>query len=370
MSSTPPVLLIDDGELCLVRALLDDIGVGFQHLRGSKLEPPVPFPAQLLITTARRALALPGRRTRRGDGTDPVWMALVQGSSKTQHQLVRLKEFDFVIPERVHPAALRLLILRAVFDGANTQDVERVAFGDEIRFGTALRHYPAVMIDVSPRGCRFLAEKALKVGAQIRIEIPSDDPTAEALSLRGFVTRTNPAELEGGERGQTAIGVRFRPMRRPQAEQLKHVLRACKTGPKPLHSQSGAAGSARPLRPRGVFEARVDALCGGSSRLVVGRDLSEKGMLVEPNVELRVGESVRLFLYGAAREEPMLIEAHVGRDDGTRGLALYFDGVANDALERLRRLVETLPKVQRLGDDRRAHRAVFAQLLPRLKRSA
>lgn len=385
MSSHPLALLIDDGELCLVRALLEDIGGEFWHLRGSKVERPIPSPARLLITTARLAVALPCRRTRKGDGTDPVWMAFVQGNSKTLRQLLRRNGFDFLIPEPVHPAALRLLMMRAVFDGADTQDVERVASGDEIRFGTALRHYPAVMIDVSPRGCRFLAEKAPKVGAKITIQIPPDEPTGKALRLDGIVTRTNPAELEGGERGQTAVGVRFKPMRRPQAERLKEVLRARKTGPKPLLDAeiSGPATPPTldpeleatrpplesPLRPRGVFEGHVEAFCAGATRLLVGRDLSEKGMLVEPNVKLKVGERVHLSLYGAAREEPMLIEAHVGRDDGKRGLALYFDWLEPDALERLRRLVQTLPQVYRLEDDTQTHTAVFAQLLPRLKRS-
>ena len=47
----------------------------------------------------------------------------------------------------------------------------------------------------------------------------------------------------------------------------------------------------------------------------------------------------------------MLIEAHVGRDDGTRGLALYFDWLAPDSLERLRRLIDTLQRSRQITKD-------------------
>lgn len=350
----PPALLIDDGELRLVRALLADIAVEFRQLRGSEAELPIPDPGQLLITTAQRAVALPCERTRKGDGTDPIWMAVVQGDSKSARQLVRNHGFDFLIPETVHPAALRQLLMRALFDGADTQEVERVAFGNEVRFGSALRSHEAIMVDVSPRGCRLLSDKAPRIGAKLSIQIPSGD---KPISVDGIVARTNPAELEGGERGQTAIGVRFKPMRREQAKQLKEVLRACKTGPKPLASappplpvgepEPTAPAAETPLLPRAVFETRIDAHCSGAERQLVGRDLSERGMLIAPDGRLRVGEQLRLFVYGAAREEPMLIDAHVARDDGRRGLAVLFDCLDPGALKRLRRLVRTLPTARR-----------------------
>jgi hypothetical protein len=390
-SSNPQVLLIDDGELGQVRALLEDLATGYSHLRGCEAKPPVPSVEKLFVTTGQLAVGLPCRRMRRTDGLDAIWMAVVRGDAKGPEKVLRRNGFDLLIPEPVHPAALRLLLMRAVFDGANTQGVDRVAFGDEIRVGTALRNHPAVMVDVSPRGCKFLTEKAPKLGASIGLQIPCDD--GEVLSLDGVASRTNPGELEGGEHGQTAVGVRFRPMRRNQVELMKGVLRSCRSGPrrcsgvhvptavappsddclsvepsrmKLTHEPEPAAASE--LLPRAIFAAEVDACCAGATHPVMGRDLSERGMLIEANQSLRVGQRMRLFLYGAAREEPMLIEARVGRDDGKRGLALYFDWLEPDALRRLRRLVQTLPRVPRPGDDTPAP-PLLSQLLPRLKRA-
>jgi hypothetical protein len=55
---TPPVLLIDDGELDEVRGLLEDLAVDFLHVRGPSVPDEVEEPACLLVTTAGRALTL------------------------------------------------------------------------------------------------------------------------------------------------------------------------------------------------------------------------------------------------------------------------------------------------------------------------
>jgi hypothetical protein len=85
-------------------------------------------------------------------------------------------------------------------------------------------------------------------------------------------------------------------------------------------------------------------------RMLFGRDLSSGGMRVDRHPELRVGARLRLALYDAAREAPLVVEAVVARDDGPRGFGLQFLSMTPELAQRLEQLVATLPPVERLDD--------------------
>jgi hypothetical protein len=354
MSTRPTALVIDEGELDLAACLLEDLGVGFARLRGSKVPRPLPYPKRLLLTTAPLAVALGCRRVRGASTEPPFWMAFVRGSIKSQRAVLRQAGFDYLIPERVHPAALRLLLQRALFDGEPTQRVARVALGREMMFSSGLRRHRALLVDISPRGARFLTE--------------------------GRVVRTAAGPREGGSEHETAVGVTFGSIRDERRAQLKALLRDHLLGPAEYagarHGDTVPGGEAsthggEPERaPRVVYECEVAAMLGNETRALVGRDLSEKGLRVEPDPALRPGECVRLAIPGTRREDPLLVDAHVERDDGERGIVLLFDWMDPASLARLRRLMETFPRIHRLKDDTSTFTAVLAGLLPmRSKRS-
>lgn len=102
---------------------------------------------------------------------------------------------------------------------------------------------------------------------------------------------------------------------------------------------------------RRLYDRRVlAAATAAMHRMLFGRDLSSGGMRVDRHPELRVGARLRLALYDAAREAPLVVEAVVARDDGPRGFGLQFLSMTPELAQRLEQLVATLPPVERLDD--------------------
>ena len=109
MSSVSPVLVIDDGELESLRALLEELGAEATHL-GSADAAGMSPPSRLLVVTARAAHALRLERPLAPSPDRATWIAFVSGDSKTQRNLLQKAGFDFLVREPVHPAALRVLL--------------------------------------------------------------------------------------------------------------------------------------------------------------------------------------------------------------------------------------------------------------------
>src|SRR5262245_24799354 len=208
MSSDSAVLVIDDGELESVRQLLDELGAEAAHVRASQAGA-VSNVSRLLITTARIAHSLRLERTMIPSPNRPTWIAFVSGDSKTQRTLLQKAGFDFLIREPVHPAALRVLLQRALFRGNDTRRAPRVAFGCHVKYRTGLWRRRAMLVDLSPRGCRLLMSGSLKTKSAIHIQVPADLAGGKSLSLSGHVVRVSPADREGGIAAEHSVGVRF-----------------------------------------------------------------------------------------------------------------------------------------------------------------
>lgn len=116
--------------------------------------------------------------------------------------------------------------------------------------------------------------------------------------------------------------------------------------------------------PRGAYPRRVPAFGDRAMRVLVARDLSMGGMRVERDSGLEMGDRLHLAIYGAAEEEPFLVWATVGRDDGDGGVALVFDEVHPLIGQQLEKVVATLPAVESLHDDEaRAMGTVVTEIL-------
>ena len=366
----PETLVIDDGELLPARTILLNLGVDFRHLRGDEVPTPVPESEKLFMISARLAVALEMTRSGSKSMSDPVWLAFVPGESRSQRQFLRRAGFDFLVPEHVHPGALGLLIRRALYRGANRQRVMRVACGDQVTFVTTLMRHNATLLDLSPRGCRLLTRKPPRRGADITVQIPQDD--GSPLQLRGTVVRKSPGLSDGGEADEFAVGVSFAQIEGAKRAGLKALLHDRLSGPRALppgsrrqvrvqdekqptlsdmDSQTLVLGDEdQRLTARARYRARVDAFCAGNSRVLLARDLSARGVRVESNDKLRLGERLRLAMPVGDRGEVIFIEAHVERDDGPAGMALLFDWMEPDAQRSLGQTVASLPQIERVDE--------------------
>ncbi len=396
MSSAPAVLVIDDGELESVRQLLEELGADATHVRSNEPSSAASV-SRLLITTARIAHSLRLERTMTPAPNRPTWIAFVTGDSKTQRALLQKAGFDFLIREPVHPAALRVLLQRALFRGKDTRRAPRVAFGCHAKYRTGLWRRSATLVDLSPRGCRLLMSAPLKTKTAITIQVPADLAGGKSLSVSGHVVRVCPADREGGVTTEYSVGVRFAELRDSAKSRLRAVLAERVIGPAPLPApvpvtpatakpvptakpapaakgaKSAPAKSEAPKRRsrvnrRGKYRKQVRALEGADSYMILCLDISVGGMRIEPVEGLTVGAKLNLAIQLVSPEEPLMVEATVVRDDGENGLALRYDWLEPDAMRRIERLVVTLPSIEGLHEEARRQGTILATPLTRSPR--
>jgi hypothetical protein len=107
--------------------------------------------------------------------------------------------------------------------------------------------------------------------------------------------------------------------------------------------------------PRWAYRRRVDVLDFDdmdASQTALGRDLSLGGVRIARRDELKleVGAVVTLALYSGPREEPLVLEATVLRDDGDDGVGLVFNSVSDSQLRELDRICSMLPPLESLRE--------------------
>jgi len=254
-----------------------------------------------------------------------------------------------------------------------------------------------MLVDLSPRGCRLLTAHPLAEKTALTIEIPRELAGGKRLRLKGHAVRVSPADREGGVRAELSVGIRFAEVDSSQLKLLRAVLAERVIGPASLgaaiaHSPSlprpaqgaepaASAAAAAPQRPaasapprrrrknrRARFRRQIRAVEGGDSYMILCRDISVGGMRIEPTEELAVGAKLALAIQISAREEPVMVEAAVVRDDGEAGLALRFDWIGEDSKRRVERLLQTLPSIEPLQEDARSQGTILAQRLPKSPR--
>ncbi len=382
----PPVLLIDDGELASVRLLLEELGADVETITATSAPRTLPQPARLLIATARAAHTLRIERTLTPTPNRATWMAFVSGDSKTQRNALQKAGFDFLIREPVHPTALRVLFQRALFRGSNTRRAQRVACGHPVRYRTGFWPRNATLIDLSPRGCRLLVDKVIAEKAALQITISKELADGKPLRLRGHAVRVSPAGQEGGVAAEFSVGVRFASLDDKTTARLRAVLAERVIGPTALEAaipftaaeerpapradgQPTTAdvlkGRRRRVNARRPYRKPVRAVDGSDSYMILCLDLSVGGMRIEPIEGLGLDSKLALAVQLSAREEPVLVEATVVRDDGEHGLALRFDWMAPESRRKIERLVDTLPAIQGLQSDTKKQGTILAQRIVR-----
>ena len=103
--------------------------------------------------------------------------------------------------------------------------------------------------------------------------------------------------------------------------------------------------------PRASITGTKIRLLDEESGIVFGRDLSRRGVRIERRDGIAVGATLALAIPGQPREEPLLMRAVVARNDGPDGLAVLFYDPDPDDLDRLDRIVASMPPIETLADD-------------------
>lgn len=337
VSISSSALVIDDGSLGHLCALLHELHVDFRHVRGDA-RTPFKEPRCLLATTAAIGARLRGRRSRQ----DSTWLVFMRGTSRSQRGLLQ-QGFDMMIPERVHRPTLQHLLRGALYQGANTQRVRRVPVGQAVAFGGALRRERGVLVDLSPRGCRLLTARPPARGRGVVVYLASQDESLAPLAVKGQVIRTSTASREGGGGDESSVAVSFDPLKPQQRSRLKQILYERLEGPVAWPDGAPAPEATLPtpqrLLARVSLDLDVTAVLQDGLTPLRARDMSESGMRVDPHPRLPCGLRLTVAIPIGAREEPVVIQGQIARDDGDRGLAIHFDPLRGESLRRLRTLI-------------------------------
>ena len=332
MIADTPVLLLDNGDLGPVGNLLEELGADFERLPGSSARMPVKHPGVLLICSEPLVRSLRLQRSVTASVPRATWIVFGANGSIQQKASLRSAGFDFLVREPVHPAALRVLVQRALFRGPESRRAPRVACGQPITFKTGFWRQKGMLIDLSARGCRLLVDKSVKEKCEISIQIPKTLASGRALDLVGHVVRVAPAGLECGHDGQMIVGVRFAPIEGDIRTRFRAVLSERVLGPAVLPaklalktrvSRPAPRPSDSPQRPtrvhkRARYQKKLTAMEGDESYVVMCRDLSIGGMRIEPIEGLEIGSRIDLAIQLSPRDEQFLVETSIVRMDRSR----------------------------------------------------
>lgn len=355
MKTTPPVLIVDDGELDDVRDILADLGAEFALLRGGAIPDQVPPPSRLFVATPRRAHLAQHWKPKNGE-PGPLCVGIVAEDSNTLRGMLRRLGFQLLIRRPVNPYALRLLLLRALYAGEERRGEDRVPIGAPVAYRSGLRRRTGTIAELSRRGGRLLTETPPPAGSRITLQLVVPDG-GRSLALRARVIRSSGEPVVGE---QHAVAFSFEE--RERAADVQRLLQHYKSGPARLEAEieddlhegeprlplaAPSSDAERRKHERVVFRREVIGLSEEAATVLMGHDLSIGGMRVEGTPDLEVGKKLKLAVFGAPREEPILVRALVTRaEDGTYGL--QFVDVGADAASRLEHLVAHLPSVESL----------------------
>jgi PilZ domain len=357
-------VVFDEGELDDVFATLEEIGARPERYRRGDASGFHGWerPPRVFVVAARTGLSLRIPSNARAEGV--VSIAIAERDSHTLCASMRRRGFQYIVRRPVHPEALRLLLLGALYRDRDMRSEPRYAVGCEVSWRQGLHRRRGTLLDISASGCRLLSDEIVKSSSRALIRVPPEAAGGRALNLRGRLIRC----VRQGADGPYAIAMRFEGMSSRAQRRLTDLLAVRAVGPSvlPRPSAGTPVAPAEPPTPelaapeaptpeerrrnaRVALQHEVLALDAQSQRVLhtlVGCDLSEQGVRVEPHPLIAYGDRLRLGLYDAAHPEPIVLDAEVVRDDGDRGLAIRFVEPGRGERRKLRQLVESLPAIE------------------------
>jgi hypothetical protein len=364
MATRPAVLVIDDGELDDVAALLETLGPAVVRSLPQDLVPGRGVLAgglRLVVASGRRALGLHELQYADTD-PEPTRLAIVSTASRTLRGALRRMGFHYLVHRPVHPDALRLLLGRLLYQGPERRCAERVAVGAPISFRTGLRRRAGTLVELSTTGCRLMASLTPARGARLTVFLPNPDG-GRALPVRGCVLRVSilPRMRE--------IAISLAPRSERARARIERLVALHSGGPAAWAGSSlpGAdtpSGRHDPRRQRrGVYRKRVIALFEGGARVLLGRDLSLGGMRVESGGDFESGQLISLALHGSSLANPLVLRARVVRRGLARESVLRFVDLDDATRDRLAELVAEQPEIESLGPERAGARRTIVTTL-------
>ncbi len=363
MSGAPSVLLLDDAELKRVRAALVRLGADFVHVHAPELSAGVPKPRDLLLTNWRRALELPKFECSEQEPSNPTWVCFHnQDFTLAGRKYLRGLGAHFLIHTQIDTESLRLLFGQLLYRGQERRGTLRLPIGCEIRYRTGLGSQKAALVELSMESCRIVASDELQADTPVTLELPAELFGGTPVELSGSALRCVPYEARSQAPGFSVV-IAFQRLEPQLRKQLEDVLAGRGLGawvaplefvnqPEPEILLEELAeerrGHLRRVYPRRVVTFSPEV----PEQVVLGHDLSPKGVRIEGRAGLELGSQITLALYGRSREEPVVVDAKLVADHKESGMGLEFVSVTPEQKQELEKLIAPLPPLESLQDGR------------------
>ena len=88
------------------------------------------------------------------------------------------------------------------------------------------------------------------------------------------------------------------------------------------------------------------ALGQQATRVLVGRDISARGMRVAPSPVLQLDQELQIAIHVPGNDTPLVLDVRVDRDDGERGMVLSFRDLSPTAAAYLEGVIDDLPGLE------------------------
>ncbi len=363
MSGAPSVLLLDDAELKRVRAALVRLGADFVHVQAPEGSAGVPQPRDLLLTNWRRALELPKFECSEQEPSNPTWVCFHnQDFTLAGRKYLRGLGAHFLIHTQIDTESLRLLFGQLLYRGQERRGTLRLPIGCEIRYRTGSGSQKAALVDLSMESCRIVSADELQADTPVTLELPAELFGGTPVELSGSALRCVRYEVRSQAPGFSVV-IAFQRLEPQVRKQLEDVLEGRGLGawvaplefvnrPEPEILLEELAEERRRHARRAYLRRVVTFSPELPEQVVLGHDLSPKGVRIEGRAGLELGSQITLALYGRSREEPVVVDARLVADHGESGMGLEFVSLTPEQKQELEKLIAHLPPLESLQDGR------------------
>jgi hypothetical protein len=392
VSNAPSVLVLDDGELERLRRVLVQLGADYERFTGDDIPSEVMSPRDLLITSGRRAMAMPRVVRASGAVPEPFWVCIYDQDFRPLRERLRSLGVHFLIRGEVDASSVQLFLLQLLHRGAERRRCRRIPLHCEMELELGNDRRKVRLVEISGETCRFVTDRDIPGGARVTLRLPPSLSGGESYDLAARRIRATACESPSGEPA-LAVVVGFRDLGAEASAQIAALLAGSQKGtqvtplaeepamqPPPEERQSSSDAAPEQLSPeswepardgerrsyeRRAYDRRVEALRWSSDdgpRVALGKDLSRSGVRVVTSSQPQVGAHVTLALYGGPREEPVVVEAEVVRVFGAES-SLRFLNLGSSQHRQLETLAGERPVFESLQADP-GEGLVVGRLLP------
>lgn len=367
--NAPTALLLDEGDLEPLEALLHAMNVRVVRKSGHEAKLPIARPTRLLVTSGSRTFDLPEfEDPSSAPEAKPLWVCIHHQDFLPLRERLREVGVTYLVQRALDRGSIQRFFAQLLHDGPERRRARRLSLGGKVRLRAGRFGEEATLLDLSAEACSFLVSQPILPGTLGRAVLPASLGGGEELKLEGRITRCQRNEPAGGH----IVVMHHDHLTLHARNCLEALTEGERIGSRvtPLSETrtiEGTKASERRRSARRAYEVPVRPVgdgCDFGSDLLHGRDLSETGVRILGLPNITVGKTLKLAMYGGPKDAPFIVDATVVRDEGDQGIALTFHDRNPAQQKRLEDLCAALPEIDRLdAGTPGAGRVVISEIL-------